>query len=63
MTIEEETEFKKKISETILPIAMNMTEEKIRNILEIVEKDNPELPNGFANMLLEQIIIKKRAIR
>ncbi|MGB5792245.1 hypothetical protein [Poseidonibacter sp.] len=61
MTTEEEIEFKKKISETIIPIAINMTEDKIRDILEIVQKDNPQLPEGFANMLLEQIIIKKRS--
>ncbi|MFA9373753.1 MAG: hypothetical protein ACERKK_06285 [Poseidonibacter sp.] len=61
MTTEEEIEFKKKISETIIPIAINMTEDKIRDILEIVQRDNPQLPEGFANMLLEQIIIKKRS--
>ncbi len=33
MTIEEEKELRQKITDTILPLAMNMTEDQIRNII------------------------------
>ncbi len=59
MTLEEETLFREKIKETILPLAMNMTEEQIRNIILSVEKANTELPDGFGAMLFEQIMIHK----
>ncbi|AXX95060.1 MULTISPECIES: hypothetical protein [Arcobacter] len=59
MTLEEETLFREKIKETILPLAMNMTEEQIRNIILSVEKANSELPVGFGAMLFEQIMIHK----
>lgn len=59
MTKEEIQIFKEKIVETIMPAANNMTEEQIKNVIKQVEKNNPELPNGFANMILEQILILK----
>ncbi len=59
MTQEEVQEFKVTIAKTIMPIVQNMREEQIKNIIQIVEKDNPELPKGFGNMLFEQILIMK----
>ena len=59
MTQEEVQEFKVTIAKTIMPITQNMTEEQIKNIISVVEKDNPELPQGFGNMLFEQILIMK----
>lgn len=59
MTKEEIQIFKEKIVETIMPAANNMTEEQITNVIKQVEKNNPELPIGFANMILEQILILK----
>ena len=56
---EEEKEFKEKIVETIMPIAINMTENQIRTIIQNVEKTNEDLPAGFAAMLFEQIFINK----
>ena len=59
MTTEEIQQFKQKIMETIIPLAINMTEEQIKNIIDSVERENPNLPNGFGAMLLEQIIVHK----
>lgn len=59
MTIEEQNEFKEKIKELIMPYAINMTEEQIKNIISIVVKENSELPKGFGSMLYEQIILNK----
>lgn len=59
MTTEEELEFRNKIKETILPMAINMTEDQIRNIILSVEKSNENLPKGFGAMLFEQIIVHK----
>ena len=59
MTKEEEQEFKQVIANTILPLAVNMTEDKIREIMQIVEQQNPNLPLGFGNMLFEQILLHK----
>lgn len=59
MTEEEINTFKEKIAETIMPIANNMTEDQIHELIEVVEKENPNLPNGFGNMLFEQIKILK----
>ena len=59
MTKEEEKEFKEKIVETIMPIAINMTENQIRTIIQNVERDNEDLPRGFGAMLFEQIIVNK----
>lgn len=59
MTQIEEEEFKQKIIETILPIARNMTETQIKSIIDMVEKENPQLPDGFGVMLYEQLIINK----
>ena len=39
MTLEEEQEFRQKVIETILPHAINMTEDQIRNIIQTVEKN------------------------
>lgn len=59
MTAEEQEIFKEKIAETILPMAINMTEDQIRNIIITVENENPELPVGFADMLFQQIMVHK----
>lgn len=59
MTTEEIQQFKQKIMETIIPLAINMTEEQIKNIIDSVERENPNLPNGFGAMLFEQIIVHK----
>jgi hypothetical protein len=40
-------------------IAMNMTEDQIRNIILTVEKENSELLRGFGAMLFEQIMVQK----
>ena len=37
MTLEEEKEFRQKIQETIIPLAENMTEDQIKNIIQTVE--------------------------
>jgi hypothetical protein len=59
MTIEEEKELRQKITDTILPLAMNMTEDQIRNIIMSVEKENENIQAGFGAMLFEQIIVQK----
>ena len=59
MTKEEELEFRDKIAQTIMPIAINMTEDQIRNIIIAVENENPNLPEGFAQMLFEMIMVNK----
>lgn len=59
MTQEEQEQFRQKIVETILPIAVNMTEDQIRNVILTVEKDNPEIQAGFGDMLFQQIMIYK----
>ena len=59
MTSEEEKELRQKITDTILPLAANMTEDQIRNIILAVEKDNKEIQEGFGAMLFEQIMVQK----
>ncbi len=59
MTQEEIQEFKETIAKNIMPLVQNMTEEQIKNTIVNVEKNNPDLPNGFGNMLFEQIMILK----
>jgi hypothetical protein len=59
MTLEEEKELRQKITDTILPLAANMTEDQIRNIILAVEKDNKEIQEGFGAMLFEQIMVQK----
>ena len=59
MTLEEEKELRQKITDTILPLAMNMTEEQIRTIILNVEKTNVEIQKGFGAMLFEQIMVQK----
>jgi len=59
MTTEEIDQFKLEIYNTIVPQVVNMQEEKIVEIIKMVEKDNPELPQGFGNMLYEQILVMK----
>lgn len=59
MTQEEIQEFKVTIAQTIMPIAQNMTEEQIKNLIKRVQDENPDLPEGFGNMLFEQILIMK----
>lgn len=59
MTLEEEKELRQKITDTILPLAMNMTEDQIRNIILTVEKENSEILRGFGAMLFEQVMVQK----
>ena len=59
MTFEEEKELRQKITDTILPLAANMTEDQIRSIIMAVEKDNSEIQAGFGAMLFEQIMVQK----
>ena len=59
MTLEEEKELRQKIADTILPLAMNMTEDQIRNTIIAVEKDTKDLQEGFGAMLFEQIMVQK----
>ncbi len=59
MTLEEEKELRQKITDSILPLAMNMTEDQIRNIISTVEKENNDIQPGFGAMLFEQIIVQK----
>ena len=59
MTKKEEQEFKQVITNTILPLAVNMPEDKIKEIIRVVEEQNPNLPLGFGNMLFEQILLHK----
>ncbi len=59
MTLEEEKELRQKITDTILPLAANMTEDQIRSIILAVEKDNKDIQDGFGAMLFEQIMVQK----
>ena len=59
MTIEEEQIFIDKIKETLLPIVIYMNEEEIKKIILSVEEQNENLPEGFGDMLFEQLIILK----
>ncbi|WP_428022959.1 hypothetical protein [Arcobacter sp.] len=59
MTTEEIKEFKNKISETIMPMAKNMKDDEIKDLIKHVEKENPDLPEGFGNMLYEQVLMLK----
>ena len=59
MTIEEEQIFIDKIKETLLPIVIYMKEEEIKKIILSVEEQNENLPEGFGEMLFEQLIILK----
>lgn len=59
MTKDEEIEFKNKINELIMPYALSMTEEQIKNIIINVEKQNSDLPSGFGAMLFEQIMLTR----
>ena len=54
MTLEEEQEFRRKVIETILPHAINMTEDQIRNIIQTVEKNKT-----IYQMVLEQCSFNK----
>lgn len=59
MTKEEEQEFRDQVEKTIFPLVNNMTEDQIRQIMVSVEKSNPDLPLGFADMLFQQIMVYK----
>ncbi|MCT7518292.1 hypothetical protein NG764_03730 [Aliarcobacter cryaerophilus] len=59
MTIEEEQIFIDKIKETLLPIVIYMKDEEIKKIILSVEEQNENLPEGFGDMLFEQLIILK----
>ena len=45
MTLEEEKELRQKVIQTVLPLVINMTEDKIRSIIQNVEKSNEDLIN------------------
>ena len=59
MTKQEEQEFRDKVIQTIFPLVNNMTEDTIKQIMTSVENDNPDLPQGFADMLFQQIMVYK----
>ena len=59
MTQNEIEEFKTVIANTIMQNAINMTEEQIQNTIDLVSKENKNLPFGFSNMLYEQILLMK----
>ena len=60
MTTEEIEQFKEEIKKSIMPYAANMTEEQIKALLDRVQEENKDsLPEGFSNMLYEQIIMLK----
>ncbi len=59
MTQEEIKQFKETIAKTIIPVVQNMNEEQIKDIIKLVEKEHKNLPEGFGNMLYEQILIIK----
>lgn len=59
MTQEEIQEFKATIARTIIPVVQNMTEEQIKSIIDVVQREHPELPEGFGSMLYEQILLMK----
>lgn len=59
MTNEEIKEFKRNIKETIIPHIINLTDDKIKEIIDDVEKNNEECPKGFGSMLYQQILIAK----
>jgi hypothetical protein len=61
MTKEEIESFKISIAETILPHVKNMNDKRIKEIISHVEKSNPGLPEGFGNMLFEQLVIMKNS--
>lgn len=56
MTQDEIIQFQEEIRTTILPNVINMPENKIAEIIDMVARDNPDLPDGFAHMILEQIL-------
>lgn len=59
MTLEEELIFIEKIKESILPFVLYKKDEEIKKLINEVEKTNENLPEGFGDMLFEQIIILK----
>lgn len=62
MTIQEQQQFLEEIDKSIIPLAINMTQDQVVNIIKQVEKSNPDLPVGFANMILEKILVAKSKI-
>lgn len=58
MKKEEIIEFKETIGKNILPLVINMNIQQISDTISKVEKDN-NLPKGFANMLMEQVLMMK----
>lgn len=59
MTHEEQQIFIDKIKETILPVAIYLNEDEIRKIIDEVGKSNEAIPEGFGDMLFEQVMILK----
>lgn len=59
MTKEEIIKFKDEILKTITPHTKYMNNKKIKEIIELVQKQNQDLPKGFADMLFEQILMNK----
>ncbi|RXJ70183.1 hypothetical protein CRV08_01050 [Halarcobacter ebronensis] len=61
MTKEEIAQFKKTIANSIIPVVKSMTNAQIKEIITIVEREHKELPEGFGNMLYEQIMMMKHS--
>ncbi|XPV70096.1 MAG: hypothetical protein ACNI25_05860 [Halarcobacter sp.] len=61
MTKKEIESFKINIAENILPHTKNMNDTRIKEVINHVIKTNPQLPEGFGNMLFEQIKIMKNS--
>ena len=55
MTQEEIKQFQDTIKDTILPLAKNMTNIQVEDIIKSV----PQIDDKFKNMLLEQILVIK----
>lgn len=56
MTTEEEVQFIQAVRDSIMPHAQNMTESQIRNLIQSVEQQNPNLPFGFGEMLFKEVM-------
>jgi hypothetical protein len=63
MTSEEIIQFKHTIQETILPHVINLSNEKVAEMVSIIQNQNPELPQGFGSMLLEQLLQMKEKVK
>lgn len=59
MNKEEIEQFKQTIEETILPHVLNISNEKVAELVYMIQNQNPDLPEGFGSMLLEQLLVMK----